>query len=74
MIENFIQLLAQSGTDTRRVVLVGFSQGAAMSMMISLNTRHNLGGVVNLSGWTPPRAGDVRQSYSENGRRFSLRC
>ena len=61
MIEDFIQSLAQSGTDTRRVMLVGFSQGAATSMMISLNTRHSLGGVVSLSGWIPPRARDVRQ-------------
>ncbi|KAF8230423.1 hypothetical protein L208DRAFT_1400657 [Tricholoma matsutake] len=35
-IENLIQSMVQSGIDSRRIVLIGFSQGAAMSMMVSL--------------------------------------
>ncbi|RDB28982.1 Acyl-protein thioesterase 1 [Hypsizygus marmoreus] len=32
------------------------SQGAALSMMVALTSLHDLGGVVSLSGWIPPRA------------------
>jgi len=56
LIEGLISSQVQAGRDPRKILLVGFSQGAALSMMVALSTSHNLGGVVSLSGWVPPRA------------------
>lgn len=36
-----------------KVALVGFSQGAALSMVLALTSLHDLGGVASLSGWIP---------------------
>ncbi|GLB35560.1 putative phospholipase/Carboxylesterase [Lyophyllum shimeji] len=55
-IEELIQSQIHQGMDSRRIVLAGFSQGAALSMMVALQTRHHLGGLASLSGWIPPRA------------------
>ncbi|KAJ7275513.1 Phospholipase/carboxylesterase [Mycena haematopus] len=59
VIESLILAQIHRGIDARRVLLVGFSQGAALSLMIALSTLHDLGGVASLSGWIPPRARDV---------------
>jgi predicted esterase len=48
-----------SGIDSRKIVLVGFSQGAALSLMVGLTTLHELGGVASLSGWIPCRIREV---------------
>ena len=40
-------------TEPKSVFLVGFSQGAALSMVLSLTTLIDLGGVASLSGWIP---------------------
>lgn len=58
IIENLILAEVHAGIDPRRIVLVGFSQGAALSMMVALTTLHDLGGVASLSGWIPRRARD----------------
>lgn len=58
-IDDLISSQVQSGIDSRRIVLVGFSQGAALSLMVALTSLHELGGVVSLSGWIPPHAKDV---------------
>jgi len=58
LIENVILSQVHSGLDSRRIVLVGFSQGACLSMMVALTTLHELGGVASLSGWIPPRVRD----------------
>jgi lysophospholipase-2 len=60
VIESLILAQIHRGVDARRIILVGFSQGAALSLMVALSTLHDLGGVVSLSGWIPPRARDVR--------------
>ncbi|KAJ7693548.1 Phospholipase/carboxylesterase [Mycena rosella] len=57
-IENLILSQIHRGVDSRRIILVGFSQGAALSLMVALSTLHDLGGVASLSGWIPPRARD----------------
>ncbi|KAJ3487246.1 hypothetical protein NLI96_g3661 [Meripilus lineatus] len=44
-----------SGIPAERVVLGGFSQGGAMSLLTGLTTERKLGGVVVLSGWLPLR-------------------
>ncbi|KAJ6519358.1 Phospholipase/carboxylesterase/thioesterase [Mycena sanguinolenta] len=58
VIENLILAQIHRGIDARRIFLVGFSQGAALSLMVALSTLHDLGGVASLSGWIPPRARD----------------
>ncbi|KAJ6604153.1 phospholipase carboxylesterase [Mycena vulgaris] len=58
IIENLIISQIHRGVDSRRILLVGFSQGAALSLMVALSTLHDLGGVASLSGWIPPRARD----------------
>lgn len=59
VIENLILSQIHRGVDSHRIILIGFSQGAALSLMVALSTLHDLGGVVSLSGWIPPRARDV---------------
>jgi predicted esterase len=44
-----------NGTPPERVILGGFSQGAAMSLLTGLTGERKLGGVVCLSGWLPLR-------------------
>jgi lysophospholipase-2 len=60
VIDSLIQSQIQAGIDSRRIVLMGFSQGAVLSMIVALTKQYSLGGVVSLSGWIPPRARLVR--------------
>lgn len=50
MINKLIESQIQVGIDSRRIVLMGFSQGSALSMSVALTGHHSLGGVVNLAG------------------------
>jgi predicted esterase len=59
LIENLILSQVHAGIDSRRIILAGFSQGAALSMTVALTTLYFLGGVVSLSGWIPPPARHV---------------
>ncbi|KAF8213601.1 phospholipase carboxylesterase [Mycena galopus ATCC 62051] len=58
VIESLILAQIHRGIDARRILLVGFSQGAALNLMVALSTLHDLGGVASLSGWIPLRARD----------------
>jgi len=58
-VENLILDQVHSGIDSHRIALVGFSQGAATSMMSALSSLHELAGVASLSGWIPHRARDM---------------
>lgn len=42
-----------------KVIVVGFSQGAALGMLVALTSLHELGGVASLSGWIPHRSRGV---------------
>lgn len=44
-----------AGLPSSRIVLGGFSQGGAMSLLTGLTSERKLGGVVCLSGWLPLR-------------------
>jgi predicted esterase len=44
-----------AGIDASRIVLGGFSQGAAMTYLTGLTGERKLGGLVALSGWLPLR-------------------
>jgi lysophospholipase-1 len=45
--------LSSTNLDTSRIVLGGFSQGGAMSLLAGLSSERKLGGVAVLSGWLP---------------------
>lgn len=51
--EAWIQAEVHRGTDPRRIIIMGFSQGAALGLLVALTTLHELGGVVSLAGWIP---------------------
>ena len=53
VIEDLILSQIHSGIDPKRIFLMGFSQGAALSLMVGLTTLNELGGVISLSGWLP---------------------
>lgn len=52
-VEQVIHKEMQLVNQASKVVLAGFSQGAALSMVLALTTLHDLGGVASLSGWIP---------------------
>lgn len=39
-----------------RIIIGGFSQGAALSLLTSLTSERKLGGAIALSGWLPLHA------------------
>lgn len=52
-VEQLIHREMQSVDRPSKVILAGFSQGAALSMVLALTSLHDLGGVASLSGWIP---------------------
>lgn len=51
LIQDLIQDEIESGVDPSRIVLGGFSQGAAMSLLTGLTSDYKLAGIACLSGW-----------------------
>ncbi|KLO20046.1 alpha/beta-hydrolase [Schizopora paradoxa] len=64
--EQIILEEVQRGVHPRKIFLVGFSQGAALSLMTGLTTLHDLGGIGSLSGWIPHRIRDHILENSSN--------
>ncbi|RPD58437.1 Phospholipase/carboxylesterase [Lentinus tigrinus ALCF2SS1-6] len=60
-LENLVMSEVRNGTTSSKIVLVGFSQGAALSLMTALTTLHELGGVASLSGWIPQQSRQAMQ-------------
>lgn len=52
-IDGLIQRELDRGIPSERIVLMGFSQGCAMTLMAGLRSPHRLGGLVALSGYLP---------------------
>ncbi|KAF4605639.1 hypothetical protein EYR40_004426 [Pleurotus pulmonarius] len=52
-LQGLIDAEVAAGIDPSRIVLGGFSQGAAMTLLTGLTTPTKLGGLVVLSGWLP---------------------
>lgn len=52
-IDGLIQREIDRGIPSERIVLMGFSQGCAMTLMTGLRSPHRLGGLVALSGYLP---------------------
>ncbi|KIL70555.1 hypothetical protein M378DRAFT_183198 [Amanita muscaria Koide BX008] len=53
IITDLIQAEIQNGITPSRIFLMGFSQGAALSLTTAFTAEQELGGVVVLSGWIP---------------------
>ena len=53
VVEQLILTEVHSGIDPRKIVLIGFGQGATLALMVALTTLHDLGGVASLSGSLP---------------------
>ena len=53
LIEELIAREVERGVPASRIVLMGFSQGCAMTLMTGLRHRERLGGLVGLSGYLP---------------------
>jgi len=52
-IDGLIEREIVRGVASERIVLMGFSQGCAMTLMTGLRSPHRLGGLVALSGYLP---------------------
>ncbi|GAA6055494.1 hypothetical protein JCM3770_006286 [Rhodotorula araucariae] len=55
-VERLHRLIAgelDKGIDSNRIILAGFSQGCAISLLAALSSKEQLGGVMCLSGWLP---------------------
>lgn len=59
LIEQLILGEMHTGIDPKRIILAGFSQGAALSLMVALTSLHDIGGVASFAGWIPHRIRDV---------------
>lgn len=53
LLQGLIDAEVAAGIDPSRIILGGFSQGAAMTLLTGLTTPTKLGGLVVLSGWLP---------------------
>jgi len=56
----------ERGVPAERIVLVGFSQGCAMTLMTALRYPHRLGGAVGLSGYLPLAATTTAERSTAN--------
>ena len=54
-IEKLVEAERDAGIPTKRIVVAGFSQGGAMSVLTGLTSEHHLAGIAGLSGWAPIR-------------------
>ena len=53
IVENIIEERCQKNKKRLKICLVGFSQGAALSLFFSLNSSVKLDGIISLSGYLP---------------------
>jgi predicted esterase len=62
----------KNGVDVSRIVVGGFSQGCAVSLVLGLASRYagKIGGVVGLSGYLPrgPKIKSGREKFEKNGK------
>lgn len=67
-IEALIAQQIESGIPAQRIVLAGFSQGAAMALHTALRYAQPLAGVIALSGYLPLAATLETEAHSANAR------
>ena len=61
-----------AGIPSDRIILGGFSQGAAMTLLTGLTSERKLGGLIVLSGWLPLRNKIKAVGYTTTETVFSL--
>ena len=66
MVEALIEREIERGTEAARIVLMGFSQGCAMTLMAGLRFGQRLAGLVGLSGYLPLAAVTEAERHSAN--------
>ena len=66
MVETLIEREIERGTEAARIVLMGFSQGCAMTLMAGLRFGQRLAGLVGLSGYLPLAAVTEAERHSAN--------
>lgn len=66
-LKDLIKQEIDSGIDPSRIVVGGFSQGGAISLLTGLSHTPSLGGIVGLSTWLP-----LRSRFSKKGVSNSL--
>ncbi len=54
-VNQLISAEIESSIESGRIVIGGFSQGAAISVLTGLNNKRKLAGIACLSGWVPLR-------------------
>lgn len=60
-----------AGIDSKRVVVGGFSQGAALSLVTGLTSERRLGGLACLSGWLP-MSGKMKSMMTDAARTLPI--
>ncbi|KAK9462356.1 Phospholipase/carboxylesterase/thioesterase [Lipomyces oligophaga] len=68
-LRSFISKEISGGIKPERIVIGGFSQGCAISLLTGLTSDIKLGGVVGLSGFIPMRS-RITQMHQEHGITF----
>jgi phospholipase/carboxylesterase len=66
MVEALIGRERERGMPSARIVLAGFSQGCAMSLLTGLRHKERLGGIVGLSGYLPLAATTAAERSDSN--------
>jgi phospholipase/carboxylesterase len=66
LVEALIEREKERGIAAARIVLAGFSQGCAMTLMTGLRYRERLAGLVGLSGYLPLAATTVAERHESN--------
>ncbi|MBV9890927.1 MAG: carboxylesterase [Rhizobacter sp.] len=66
LVEALIEREKERGIPAARIVLAGFSQGCAMTLMTGLRYRERLAGLVGLSGYLPLAAKTVGERHEAN--------
>lgn len=66
LIEGLIGREIERGVPARRIVLAGFSQGCAMTLMTGLRYRERLAGLVGMSGYLPLASLTVTERQAAN--------
>lgn len=62
-INSLIEAEIKRGIEPDRIIVAGFSQGAALSLLTGLRSSYRLGGIAAMSGWLPiARELDVERS------------
>jgi len=66
LVEALIEREKERGIAAARIVLAGFSQGCAMTLMTGLRHRERLAGLVGLSGYLPVAAATEAERHDAN--------